>query len=236
MKIKLSAAVVASTSLLVAAGASAHVGAGTPVLNANANQEVVLTIGHGCDVEGANPPQTTDTISLKVDVPAGVTGVRAISNADFPTVTLDKDGDGNVTAITWSKADGLDADSQYYKVSFRARMPAAPFTKVYFKSHQKCKAPGKDAEWIRTPTENPGAEPAAEVTLLPAKAPGWNKYKVPVAIDDVAASGFFKDAQIVWKGSAAFSANAVTAEQIKTEAGVTALTSIAVDEEIFVKW
>lgn len=235
-KITLSAAAVVTTSILIAAGASAHVGAGPATLQANSSQEITLSIGHGCVIPNVTPETYTDTTSLTVDIPAGVTSVRGVSNPDFPNLTYTKDTNGNVTNITWAKAAGaeLNSDSNYYKLVLRGRLPNAPFTKLYFKSHQVCKAPGKATDWVALPTDPPGGEPAAEVTILPAKAPGWNKYTVPVAVTDL--SAFFKDAQIVWKGSAAYSANAIIAEQIKGETGVTALTSLAANDEIFVKW
>jgi hypothetical protein len=46
---------------------------------------------------------------------------------------------------------------------------------------------------------------------------------------------FFGDAQIVWKGTAAFSANPTTAGLIAGTSGVTALTSIAAGDVIWVK-
>lgn len=236
MNKKLSVATLAATSTLVCTFASAHVStsSGSPA-PANASQEITLQIGHGCAIDGQTT--TADTISVKVDIPAGVTGVRAVSSADFPTLTLDKDGTGAVTAITWAKTSaGLDADSNFYKISFRAKMPNAPFTKIYFKAHQKCKAPGKDTEWTGIPGDGSGNEPAAEVVVLPAKTPGWNKFTVPVAIATADLPSFFKDAQIVWKGTSAYSANAVVTEQISKEPGVTPLTSLAINDEIFVKY
>lgn len=232
MKKKLSAAAMAATSTLICTWASAHVstGAGSPA-PANASQEITLQIGHGCAIEGDT--KMTDTVSLKVDMPAGVTGVRAVSSPDFPKVTVAGDG----TSITWEKTDGgLDADSNFYKLTFRAKMPNAPFTKIYFKAHQTCKAPGKAAEWTGIPGDGSGNEAAPEVILLPAKNLGWNKWTVPVAVAEADLKSYFKDAQIVWKGTSAFSANDVVAAQIASEPGVTALTALAANDEIFVKY
>ena len=63
---------------------------------------------------------------------------------------------------------------------------------------------------------------------------GWNKYIVAAAVPDVAA--LFGDAQIVWKGTAAYSANPTTAELIGATPGVTALTALAANDEIWVKY
>lgn len=234
MNKKLSAAVLAATSTLICTMASAHVSSQTASAPANASSEIVLQIAHGCAIDGSTA--TADTLSLKVDIPAGVTSVRAVSSTDFPNLTLDKDGAGNITAITWAKPTALDADTSFYKVSFRAKMPNLPFSKVFFKAHQKCKQPSKDAEWIGIPGDGSGAEDAASLVLLPAKTPGWNKVTVPVAVAAADMPTYFKDAQIVWKGTAAYSVNAVVTDQISKEAGVTVLTSLAANDEIFVKY
>jgi len=166
-KITLSAAAIVTTSILVAAGASAHVSANPAVGVANVSQEITLQIGHGCGIPNVVPETNTDTSSLTVDIPAGVTSVRAVSSTDFPSLTVTKNGSGAVTSITWAKVPGteLAADTNFYKLTLRAKLPNLPFTKVYFKAHQVCKAPGKTAEWIGTPTENVGEEPAAEVAI-----------------------------------------------------------------------
>lgn len=233
MKIKASAALMAASSLLICAAASAHVStASGPATGDGATaSEITLQIAHGCEESNGTKH---DTLSLKVDIPTGVTGLRVVGSADFPTVKIDGSGDA-ITAVTWSRPDvGPDVDSNFYKLTFRAKMPKAPFTKLYFSSHQSCKG-GFTTEWTKTPTNATG-EDAAVVNLLPKKTSGWNKITVPVAVskDDLAV--FFADAAIVWKGTAAYSANAVTADQLTKESGVTALTSLAANDEIFVKW
>jgi hypothetical protein len=57
---------------------------------------------------------------------------------------------------------------------------------------------------------------------------------VTAAVTDLGA--LFGDALIVWKGTAAYSANPVTADLIKTTAGVTALTGLTPNDEICVKY
>jgi hypothetical protein len=49
-------------------------------------------------------------------------------------------------------------------------------------------------------------------------------------------SVFFGDALIVWKGAAAYSANPTTKELIAGTPGVTALTSLAVGDELWVRY
>jgi hypothetical protein len=79
-----------------------------------------------------------------------------------------------------------------------------------------------------------GPEPAPALVILPARVSGWNKLTVPAAIADLGA--FFKDAAIVWKGTAAYSSNTATADLIGTTSGVSKLTSLAMGDEIWVKY
>jgi hypothetical protein len=77
-------------------------------------------------------------------------------------------------------------------------------------------------------------EPASELRIVPARQPGWNKYVVPVAITDLAR--YFGDARIVWKGTAAYSPSTTTTELIAATPGVTALSTLAANDEIWVKY
>lgn len=218
--------------LALPAVASAHIGVTSPVY-AGTTQELTFNVGHGC--EGA------DTLSISVEIPATVTSVR-VQPSGFGTATIDKDPATElVKSVTWVKdeADLREADDGYYKLSIRAKIPAQPFTTLFFKTRQTCKVPGGATtvvDWvgeIQTEAEG-GPEPAPAALVLPPRKPGWNKFKVPVAIADL--SKVFDDAQVVWKGTAAFSSNPVTAEQIKGTAGVTALTALAAGDEIWVKY
>ena len=147
---------------------------------------------------------------------------------------MTKDGAGNVTSVTWQKddANALPDDSAYYKLTLRLRPPNAPFTTLHFPTHQTCRTAGGTplpvVDWVALPGADAGAEPAPTLVLLPARSPGWNKYTVPVAVKDLS---IFKDAHIVWKGNAAYSANPNTVAQIKSEAGVTELSELAANDE-----
>jgi hypothetical protein len=77
-------------------------------------------------------------------------------------------------------------------------------------------------------------EPAPGLLIVPAHVPGWNKVTVPAAVADLGV--YFGDALIVWKGTAAFSANPATKDMIAGTPGVTALTSLAASDEIWVKY
>jgi periplasmic copper chaperone A len=217
-------------TILLPVLAVAHISATSPGF-ANTTQEIVLSNSHGC--EGA------DTYTVKTTIPAGVTSVRAINSGDFGKATVQTDATGQVTSVTWQKADAdlLAGDTHYYKTAIRARLPNQPFTVIYFPTEQTCKRTDGGilvSHWTNTTSDLDGGEPAPAVTLLPARRPGWNKYTVPVAIPTL--SVFFSDAQIVWKGNAAYSANPAVTELIGGTPGVTALTSLAANDEIWVKY
>jgi hypothetical protein len=94
-------------------------------------------------------------------------------------------------------------------------------------------------DWKALPEEIAAAkmgeepEPAPALVILPARSPGWNKFTVTNKVTDLS---IFKDAQIVWAGDAAYSGNPATADQIKSEEGVTELKEIAAGTEIWVKF
>ncbi len=235
MNCKLVVALGIAAAVFTEANAQAHVAAAAGPWFANATQELVFGIGHGCS--GA------DTYRLKVDIPAGVTAVRPMAS-DFGKPTVSKDAAGAVTSVTWQKADAdaLDEDLAYYKLVLKVKTPDKPFTTLYFAAHQTCRA--KDGtlttvEWVGLPGDpvpdgGKAAEPAAAFPLLPTRAPGWNQYTVPVAMADL--SAYFKDASIVWKGAQAYSANANTQTQIKATAGASALTALSAGDVIWVKY
>ena len=226
------AALFALVSLSFVSTASAHVSVSSPGF---AGQSQVLTfgVGHGC--EGA------DTIRIEVAIPAEVTSVRAIPSV-FGDVEVKTDDSGAVTGVIWSKADARAKDELFYQLAIRAKLPDAPFTTVYFKAKQTCKAEdGKESvvDWAATAEEVAAAkmgeepEPAPSVLILPVRASGWNKYTVKDAVKDLSV---FKDALIVWSGDAAYSSNPTTMELIKSEDGVTELTEIKAGAEIWVKY
>ena len=169
-----------------------------------------------------------------------MTSVRAVAS-DFGKATVEKDAANIVTAVTWTKAPGdvLEGDIAYYKLAIRLRVPDKPFTTLIFPARQTCTAADggvTTVDWIAE-TESPdggGPEPAPVLQVLPARVRGWNKYTVPVAVSDL--GDFFEDALIVWKGSAAYSSNPNTSDLIGTTPGVTRLTTLAADDEIWVKY
>jgi hypothetical protein len=214
--------------------AEAHIDIASGPASANATNEVTFSVGHGC--AGA------DTYRVVIDIPAGVTSVRPM-RSDFGTPTIQKDLAGTITSVTWQKplTEALDADIAFYKLIIRLKTPNQPFTTLYFASHQTCRAMDgtlTTVDWVGLPTtpmpDGGTIEPAAPLNLVPARLPGWNKYTVPSALANL--SVFFKDALIVWKGAAAYSANPNTAAVIANTPGVTALTAISAGDEVWVKY
>ncbi len=223
-----------SVSLLPAA-AAAHVSITSGSGVANVTQEVTFGVGHGC--AGA------DTSQVRVEIPAGVTSVRPMPS-DFGRVRIEKDAAGTITAVVWERATAelLDADIAYYKLVIRLKAPNQPFTTIFFPSHQTCRAADgamSTVDWIGLPTDplvdgGLADEPAPSLNLLPARFAGWNKFTVAQPVSDLGL--FFPDALIVWKGTAAYSINPTTRELIAATAGVTPLTSLAANDEIWVRY
>jgi uncharacterized protein YcnI len=218
---------------LLAATAGAHIEVASGPGFANTSQEITFGVGHGCS--------GIDTYSVKIDIPAGVSSVRA-ETSDFGKATVEKDAAGNVIAVNWTKAaaDLLDSDTNYYKLVLRLKVPNAPFTTIFFPAHQTCMATDGGTtvvDWVGTmpaPPDGGGPEPAPALKIVPARRAGWNKLTVPAAVSDL--SGFFGDALIVWKGTAAYSSNPATADLIMKTSGVTALGALAANDEVWVKY
>jgi uncharacterized protein YcnI len=200
---------------------------------ANTTQKITLGVGHGC--EGA------DTLSVRTTIPAGVTSVRALTS-DFGKPTVTQNSAGLATAVTWTRpaSEVLDVDTNYYELVMRAKLPDAPFTILYFPTEQTClQSDGGTVVSLWTNTSGmapmPGDPEAAPViAIVPAHKAGWNKFTVPVAVPNLAV--FFSDAQIVWRGTEAYSPNASVTELIGGTAGVSALSSLNAGDQIWVKY
>jgi uncharacterized protein YcnI len=226
------AAWVGAASLLFTSTALAHVSLAGPGF-AGQTQILTFSIGHGC--EGA------DTSRLEVAIPKEVTSVRAMPNV-FGEAEVKTDDAGAALAVVWTKPSVRPKDDQFYQLAIRAKLPDAPFTTIYFPAKQTCRAAdGTETvvDWAATPEQVAAAkmgeepEPAPSISVLPVRLPGWNKYTAKSTIADLKV---FNDAQIVWVGDAAYSGNPATQELIKSEAGVTQLTEIKADAEIWVKY
>jgi uncharacterized protein YcnI len=234
MKRAVNATLIAVAVACVPTAAIAHISLVSGPGFANTTQEITFGVGHGC--AGA------DTYRVRIEIPASVTSVRP-ETSGFGKTSVEKDAAGNITAVTWQKADAdaLATDQEYYKLTMRLKVPNQPFTNVYFAAHQTCRAADATltvVDWIGLPTATPtdaGAEePAPVLSILPVRRAGWNKFTVATAVSDLATT--FGDALIVWKGTAAYSANPTTADLIKTTAGVTALSALTANDEVWVKY
>lgn len=199
---------------------------------AGATDVFVFGVGHGCEADGA----ALDTTSVTIEIPAGVTSVRP-DLSGFDEVSVEKDDTGAVVSVTWTKDKALAEDIAYYGLKLRFKPPEAPFTELKFPAHQTCKSADGETEvttdWVGDEGET-DVEPAPTAIVFPTRAAGWNKYTVESDITDL--SRFFSDAQIVWQGTAAYSASASTTELIEGTEGVAALSKIKAKKEFWVKY
>jgi periplasmic copper chaperone A len=211
--------------------AQAHVSIISGPAVADETQEVTFGVGHGC--AGA------DTYRIEIQIPAGVTSVRPLTS-DFGPLELMSDDAGTVVMIAWQKPEDelLPADTQYYKLTLRMKAPDEPFTTLLFPARQTCRAEDGTETVVDWVGQGAGgseeAEPAPVLLVVPPSFPGWNRFRMPAPVDDLAA--FFQNALIVWRGSAAYSVNPMTTELIATTEGVTPLNALAAGDQIWVKY
>jgi len=230
--IPMGAATAALFCVLTAGVADAHVSISSGPAAANKSQKITFTIGHGCE--------NADTVAVRVEIPAAVSSVRAL-RSDFGKPSIERGAGNAISAVVWRKpdADVQDEDIGYYDLTIRARVGNVPFTQIYFKIHQTCRtATGVETtvSWAALPGE--AGEPAPAVAVVPTRQAGWNKYVVGANVSIAAADlpTYFGDALIVWRGSAAYSANPITTALIASTAGVASLTDLAPNDEIWVKY
>jgi hypothetical protein len=218
--------------LCLAGSASAHPSITSGPAAANKSQKITFGVSHGCS--GA------DTVALRVEVPAGISSVRPLTG-DFGKPSIEGTA-AAVTAVSWRKpvTDLQDTDFGYYELTIRARVADVSFTKIYFRVFQTCRtAAGVETtvDWTALPGEQ-GNE-AAALTVVPSRQPGWNRYTLGATAQILAADlpTYFADAQIVWLGTAAYSANPNTMALIGTTAGVTPLGGdVTAGQELWVKY
>lgn len=226
-----------AVSSLVAISAQAHVEVESGNAIANASNKITFAIAHGCTNAAM---QKLDTISVRIDIPAGVTGVRALTS-DFGKATVATDASNNVTSITWTKpvADLQPADTQWYELTLRAHVPDAAFSKLQFVVTQVCQdTVGNQltVAWDQPEGSTTGS-PSPIVKLVPPHRTGWNKVVMAGMIMDTDLPAYFGDAQIVWRGNAAYSPSADVAAMITSTPGVTALAgAIMPGDELWVRY
>jgi len=224
-------AATAATFLVLTAGvARAHVSITSGPAAASKSQKITFGVGHGCD--GA------DTLRVRVEIPAGLSSVRALAS-DFGKPSIEGTP-AAVTAVVWQKpvSELQDADVGYYELTIRARVGDLAFRKIYFRVQQTCRASNGTetvVDWTALPGETGEAAPA--LTVVPARQAGWNKYTLAVPIAAADLPTYFADAQIVWRGTEAYSPNTSTMSLVAGTAGVTALTGdLAAAQEIWVRY
>lgn len=227
----------AAIALLTLNSAQAHVTVSSTPAFAGRSHIVVLNIPHGCE--------NADTYKVIVDIPASFTSVRPADTA-FGRSGIVRDDSGKIKQLVWTKAEGdlQDTDTHFYQVSFRATLPNTPFAVAYLPTVQNCRdSSGNEstAAWTAISDEHDhsnhgaagGDNPAPSMMLYPARFPGWNRYTVNEHVHDLSV---FKDAEIVWSGNLAFSANPQTMELIVQDPNVGVLDAIHPGTEIWVKY
>lgn len=216
--------------LFTPAIAYSHVSIASGPAVANVTQVVTFGVGHGC--EGA------DTVAVDIEIPAGVTSIRP-SSSDFGQVDVLTDDAQTVVMVSFSKpeVDAFAADTKYYELVVRLKPPDEPFSTVFFPTHQTCLLEDGTVsvvDWVGLDESEAGVEPAPALYLLPERFPGWNRWSVSEAIGDL--SLFFGDAEIVWRGNAAYSVNPTTTDLIGSTDGVTLLEALDSGDDIWVKY
>lgn len=230
-------------ALFLPSVAAAHIGITTGNAQAKTTAKVTFAINHGCKIKDTNTPPVEhelDTLSVQIDIPAGIDGknVRAMPS-DFggkPVVT--KDNNGLVTSIKWTRsAADLQAtdDLGYYEITLKVGIDDVPFTKIPFVLTQTCK--DENDNDVVVVWQGTGTEPAPVLNVVPKHESGWNKLTLTAAVAAADFGVFFGDAQIVWKGTSAFSKNMAVNALIGMTPGVTLLDSdLAAGDEIWVKY
>jgi periplasmic copper chaperone A len=226
-----SAALAACAALFCTTTVRAHVSLSSGPGYAAQSQVLTFSVGHGCS--------GVDTARIEVKIPKELSSVRAMPSV-FGDVELQKDDAGIVTAVIWKNAHLRATDELFYQLQIRAKIPDAAFSTVYIPVTQVCRTPEgveSTVEWSALPSDPAPADgeatPAAVLKVLPVRVPGWNQYTVKDKITDLSV---FDDAQIVWSGDAAYSANPATKQQISAESDVNALSEIAAGATIWVKY
>jgi periplasmic copper chaperone A len=223
-------------ALFVPSIATAHISVSSgPAIANKSGQKITFAVSHGCT--GANDTHL-DTLSIKVDIPTGIdpTSVRPMPSDFAPTPTVVKNA-ANVASATWSRnpTELQSDDVAYYEITVRLKVTDVPFTRIPFVITQVCRPKGgTEADDVTVMWA--GAD-AAHLVVVPARATGWNKITLTAAVAAKDFGVYFSDAQVVWKGTSAFSPNATVATLIGTTTGVTALTTdLAAGDEIWVKY
>jgi hypothetical protein len=227
--------------LTLSSVASAHISIPSGIaLAGKTGQKITFGINHGCTAPGG---AKLDTLSIQIEIPTGIdpTSVRAVGSDFDPAPVVAKTGT-NVTSVKWTRnaADLQPEDVAYYEITFRAKVNDVPFTKIPFVITQVCRPKnGTILDDVTVVWTGPSsaAEPSPELAVGPSHGTGWNKLTLTAGVAAADLGVYFADAQIVWKGTEAFSANTAVSALIGMTPGVTPLTSdLAAGDEIWVKY
>jgi periplasmic copper chaperone A len=221
-------------SILTMSGiAAAHPHITSPRAVANTSgQLITFGVSHGCD------NATKDTVKIQIDIPANISSVRPLYGPDgfgLPTVTKVSSA---VTQVVWEKPTfDLAGDNAYYEFVLRLRVADVPFSQIRFAVTQTCRNGTGDTVVVWDDTDDTAGMAAPILTVVPAHSSGWNKITVPAAIAEGDVPTYFGDAQILWRGTSAYSPNSAVATLIGMTPGVTALTGgLAAGDELWVKY
>lgn len=226
----------AAMALAVSAGwANAHVSVTSGMATAGHYYQVDLAIPHGCD--GA------DTERLVVQIPAALSGVRPVvaMDGDDSGISVEIDSSsGEVATLTYLRSQTRADDDMAYTVSFRGKLADVPFTTLHFPTTQHCVG-GLVSAWVGTgghhhhggDAGDSDALPAPALFVYPQRHAGWNQYTAPDHLHDMS---IFGDAEIVWKGNAAYSPNPAIMQLIEADEDSAVLSEIHPEETIWVKY
>ena len=210
-----------------AAHAHPHIDSGPAYAN-KTGQLVTFGVSHGCSGK--------DTVKITVTIPAGISSVRA-AYGPFGAPTVTKDSSNNVTSVTWEKATYETGDNTYPEFTLRLKVADVPFTEILFPVTQTCRDATGDTVVVWDKPDDTTGNAAPRLAVVPARSTGWNKFTLSAAVAEADIPLYFGDAQIVWKGTAAYSPNAVVAAMIAMTPGVSALAGgLGVGDEIWVKY
>lgn len=234
------------TPLLVAlvfapSAALAHVGVvntQSQLALAGRSYELLLSVPHGCEANDAHLDTTRIEVSIptKADGTALVTGVRPLMDGVFGKVEVTRrDAAGNALELKWTKPATLELadDSHLYRIGLRGMLPTTPFVSLRFTTRQVCRSATGEVvkDW--------GLE-SPKVKVFPSRQPGWNRIAIAPELErhgkaDVTAflRDFFSDAQVVWLGKRAWSANEETMKRLdEAQARELGLSKVADAEEL----
>lgn len=221
---KISKTILTGVMITTATASQAHVSFSVNAATAGRSFVASASIPHGCTISEGSNAGSYDTYKVRIELPEGITARpmhSSLGNASIET-------SAGETHLVWEKPIGNVelSDTHFYRLEFRFSVPNTPLTSLTFRTTQYC----SDGEQeVATVVWEEGDAPSIKV--LPARAPGWNKYTAQTDISLEMLQRYFSDAQIVWAGNNAYSANSATAELITSP-----ITSISAGTEYWVKY